>query len=85
MYETKYRVSNSRITTYLAEIRAQLQRFCHSLCSVFGALISSSGNFTGLDVIGFGIGVVIKTCKGTGRVNLCLEAADNIWSAHMGL
>lgn len=39
-------------------------------------------------MIGFEIGVVIKTCKGSGRgarVNLCLEAADNIWSAHMGL
>lgn len=39
-------------------------------------------------MIGFGIGAVIKTCKGTGRgarVNLFLEAADNIWSAHMGL
>lgn len=67
----------------------QLNRFSHSPCSFFWALIISADNGIGREGVigtGFGIGTVIS--KGTGMgagVNLFLEAADNISSAHMGL
>lgn len=81
--------NNNKITTYLAVIRGQLQRFCHSLCSFFRPPMSLSGGCTRLDcVTETGFGTRTGTGKVTGmgaRINLFLEAADNISSAHMGL
>lgn len=71
---------------HLAGVIVRLHMFWDDSISISGPLISKCVGQGA--VIAFGIGTWIRTWKGSGiaaRISLCLEAADNILSAHMGL
>lgn len=82
LWESGSRLSSSEIRnkTYLAEVNMHVDWLGHGLPLVFEAPIFSSRGVAERDVIGLRRGAAADT----GGL-LCPQAADNVWSAHVGL